>query len=145
MELTRPLIKENQASNVERFVTSLEIIHVHLSLFIFVSDICLHSESRINVSLIVHYVIQDDTILHVMGDRYVVPPIIFTSNDNYVAAVGVLISNKMYRLRIKKRPTTHHNGVPCLAFLLPQLDYINIDHIMEYQMPKIFVMDGSIV
>jgi hypothetical protein len=78
MELTRPLVKENQASNVERFVTSLEIIHVHLSLFICVSDIFLYSESRINVSLIVHYVVHYDAILHVIGDRYVVLPIIFT-------------------------------------------------------------------
>ena len=78
MELIRPLIKEDKASNVERFVTSLEIIHVHLSLFIFVSDILLYSESRINVSLIVHYVVQYDAILHVTGDRYVASPIIFT-------------------------------------------------------------------
>jgi hypothetical protein len=78
VELARPLIKENQASNVERFVTSLEIIHVHLSLFIFFSYIFLYSESRINVSLIAHYVVQYDAILHVIGDRYVVSPIIFT-------------------------------------------------------------------
>ena len=78
MELARPLIKEDKASNVERFVTSLEIIHVHLSLFIFFSDIFTYSESRINVSLIAHYVIQYDGILHVIGDRYVVLPIIFT-------------------------------------------------------------------
>jgi uncharacterized membrane protein YjdF len=78
MELTRPLIKKKQASHVERFVTSLEIIHAHLSLFIFFSAIFVYSESRINVSLIAHYVIHYDAILHVIGDRYVASPIIFT-------------------------------------------------------------------
>jgi hypothetical protein len=51
----------------------------------------------------------------------------------------------MYRVVSKIAPITRHNGVPCLAYLLPQLDYTNIDHIVEYQMSKIFVMDGSIV
>jgi hypothetical protein len=59
--------------------------------------------------------------------------------------MDVLISNEMYRVVSKIAPITRHNGVQCLAILLPQLDYINIDHIAEYQMSKIFVMDGSIV
>jgi hypothetical protein len=68
VELTRPLTKEDKASNVERFVTSLEIIHVHLSLFIFLATYyCTRVENSCQLNCALQ-VVQCDAILHVIGD-----------------------------------------------------------------------------